>query len=188
MPAIDEAMLEEIYQRALRIEKIRALREEKHSDIANIIKRLRLALSEEDREIEALRERRHAELVQAATAIFDWVRDFTNIPKGRRVLSILGELTIFRGRYHNYRPIDREGFEALLTFDSNGALHYHEFCQLYPGVLQTKLSSHQFSSPEHMVSQLHSDYIISALDSIARGEVWSQVKDDVTWCGVRWRG
>lgn len=176
MPATYEAVLEEIYQRALRIERIMQLREGIHSYVTN---RFQLEQREEDREIEALRERRHAELVKAASAIFDWVRNFAKTPKGRRVLSIMGELTIFRGRYHNCRPTEQEGFEGLLTFDSNGTLLYHELFQLFSGGSQTKFFSKLFSNPEQMVRQLHPNYILSAVDYITTGEVWNEVKRDV---------
>ncbi len=176
MPAIDEAMLEEIYQRALRIERIVQLREEIHSYVTN---RFQVEQREEAREIEALRERKRTELVKSASAIFDWVRDFARTPKGRRVLSVMGELTIFRGRYHNFRPTEQEGFEGLLTFDSNGTLLYHELVQLLPGGSQKKLFSKLFSNPEQMVRKLHPNYILSAADSITMGEVWNEVKRDV---------
>ena len=69
---------------------------------------VQLKLKKEKREIRDLKESRRAELVQAATGIFDWLRGLAGNQKGRRILSTLGEVVIFRDCYHNYRAFGGE--------------------------------------------------------------------------------
>lgn len=174
MLEIDEARLDELYTKALHIEPDMVLETER---LEKLTEGVRLKLRKENQEIRALRKSRRAQLVQAASTIFDWLRDLAESPKGRKILSTIGEVVIFRGHYHNFKPSDEEEHEAWLTYDSKGVLRYLEY---WRGVRvgQTKV----LDNPEQMVNRLHPNYVLSALDAITTGEVWKEVE-----CAIRWR-
>ena len=174
MLAKDEVRLDEIYRYCLHIEKDMLL-EGKRLEISE---RIRLEELKEKREIRALRESRRAELLESASGIFEWVSNFTGSPKGEKILSTIGEVLIFRGQYFDGKPRVELEYEAWLSCDRNGLLHYQEFYRGSMGRQRTKV----LTNPEQMISRLHPSYILSAGDAIATGMVWNEVA-----CSVGWR-
>ena len=173
MVVVDQARLAELYQKTLEIEKDMALESEEHR---RQTRNIRIKLEKENQEIRALRQSRRAGLEECATSIFRWLTDFAQNPKGKKILLILGEVTIFRGLYHNRKPSEQKDYEARLTYDAHGVLQYREF---YRGILtrQTRV----LTNPEQMVERLHPNFILSAWEAIAAGKVWEELAYAIKW-------
>jgi hypothetical protein len=174
MIAIDEARLNELYQEVLRMEPDMMLEDERLREISE---RARLKERRDNQQIRALRQSQWAQLVESASSILQWTRDFAGSPKGRKILSTLGEVIIFRAHYFDGKPREGKEYEAWLICDPSGALRYQEF---YNGI--GKGRSKILTSPVQMASRLHPDYILSALDAIAAGKVWKEIE-----CAIKWR-
>lgn len=136
---------------------------------------VRLKMRRESQEIKALRESRRAELVECASNIFEWLKELAKSPSGRKILSLLGEVVIFRDHYWECKPKEEKEYEAWLTYDRNSVLRYREFRRI--GSLPSKV----LTNPVQMVNELHPNYILSALDAIARGEVWKGIEYAIKW-------
>lgn len=175
MLAIDEAKLDNLYQQVLQIETDMMLEREGLEELSRVA---RLKVRRGNQAIRTLRESQRDELLECARSIFQWVSDFAGSPKGRKVLSTLGEVTVFRGHYFDCKPREEREYEAWLSYDRSGLLRYRE---LYKGSMHGRRSK-VLSSPEQMVSRLHPNYIFSVLDSITTGQVWKEVE-----CAIRWR-
>ena len=163
MISIDEAKLDQVYQKVLRLEEGAAAEAEAYRQVDRDHRR---KLRKQRLEREVLREKRRPELMQAAGSIFEWLTHFAENPKGRTILSLCGEIEIFTASYDHCEPADWEGYIASLTYDSKGLLHYREICGR-PKVL---------ANPEQMVRQLHPDYILAVLDEITSGRVWEKME------------
>ena len=174
MLAIDGTKLDNLYQQVLQIEPDMVLESER---LEKLSQAARLGLRKKKQEIRALRESRRDELLESASSIFQWARDFAGSPKGRKILSTLGEVIIFRAHYFDGKPREGKEYEAWLICDPSGVLRYQEF---YNGI--SKGRSKVLTSPVQMVNRLHPDYILSALDAIAAGKVWKEIE-----CAIRWR-
>lgn len=175
MVALDEARLDEVYQKALRIEKDMMLEDERLREISE---RAQLKERKEYQEIRLLRESRRAELFESASSILQWASDFATSPKGRKILSTIGEVIIYRTHYFDCKPREEKEYEAWLTCDRNGVLRYREF---YRGIMGRRRGK-ALTTPEQMVNRLHPNYVLSAGDAIATGNVWKEVE-----CAIRWR-
>lgn len=175
MMAVDEAKLDELYQEALHMERDIILEDER---LRKISERARLKERKENQEIRLLRESRRAELLESASSIFQWARDFTSSPKGQKILSTIGKVIIHRGHYFDGKPREDKEYEAWLTCDHSGALGYREFYRGIMGRRRGKI----LTTPEQMVNRLHPNYVLSAGDAIATGNVWKGVE-----CAIRWQ-
>jgi len=105
MLAIDEAKLDNPYQQVLQIETDMMLENERLEKLSEVT---RLKLRKESQEIRALRESWRAQLLESANSIFEWVGDFAGSPKGRKILSTLGEVILFRAHYSDCKPRKRK--------------------------------------------------------------------------------
>ncbi len=167
MVAIDEAKLDQVYQKLLQSEKDIATENETLRRLGRDSRRM---LRKQNEERRALREERYSELIQAAGSIFSWLTYLAENPKGRKILSTLGEVDIFCARYHNCKPTEWHDYKASLTYDRKGVLRYRETCRDF-GCWQKVLGN-----PKQMVRQLHPNYIFSVLDDITTGKVWEQIE------------
>lgn len=172
MVAIDEARLNDLYQEVLQIETDMLQEREGLEELARAA---RLKVKRGNQEIRALRESQRGELFECARSIFQWVSDFAESPKGRKVLSTLGEVTVFRGHYFDCKLREEKEYETQLTCCPNGVLRHREF---YKGIIGR---SKVLTTPSQMVNQLHPNYILSALDAIARGRVWEEIDRAIKW-------
>ena len=161
MTAIDSPRLEDLYQKALQIEKHLA-----DKRLASLKVR-----EEEKRQLGTLRESRRADSLKHARSIFEWVRHFTQDAKGSKILSILQEVTLFQGQYWNYKPKDDKDYQALLIVDSQGILRYRESCH---GMLNS--NGMILVKAEDMVGVLHPDYIRSAAQAILSGQIYDNLE------------
>lgn len=175
MVAIDEGKLDEVYQKALQIEEDIALETER---LRRLTHDVRLKLKKEGQEIRALRKRQQAELLESARSIFQWASDFAGSLKGRKILSTIGEVIIYRTHYFDCKPREEKEYEAWLTCDHGGALRYREFCRGIMGRRRGKV----LTTPLQMVNRLHPNYVLSAGDAITTGEVWKGIE-----CAIKWR-
>ena len=169
----DRARLDGLYDDFLQIEKDIILHA---AQIKEQSKNGRRRIKEENKRVQALRESRREELLQSASSLFQWVKDLASRPKGRKILSALGEVAIFRRNYLHCRPVDKKECQAVLLCDRNGIISYREF---YMGL--AVLSSKVFTSPEQMVARLHPDYVLSVSKAIATGEVWEEFQSNINW-------
>lgn len=92
MVAIDEIKLDELYQQVLQIEMDMML---ENKELEKLSEAARLKLGKQNQEIRALRESQRNKLLKSANSIFEWVGGFAGSQKGRKILSTLGEVTIF---------------------------------------------------------------------------------------------
>lgn len=173
MVAIDEARLNHLYQEVQQIETDMMLERE---GLEKLSQAARLKVRKENQEIRALRESQRDELLESASNIFQWARDFAGSMKGREILSTLGEVIVFRAQYFDCKPREEKGYEAWLTCNCNGVLRYREF---YNGI--GKGRSKVLASSAQMVNRLHPDYIFSAQDAITTGQVWKEIEYAIKW-------
>lgn len=173
----DEARLDELYRRCLYIEKDMVLEDERSESKSE---RARLRERRENQEIRTVRENRRVEMLESAGSIFEWVSDFAGSPKGRKILSTMGEVVIFNSDYfggkHPRHPGEGD-FKAWLICDHSGVLRYREFFRGSMGRRRGKV----LTTPEQMVSQLHPNYVLSAGDAITTGKVWNEVENSIGW-------
>ena len=172
MVTLDKRKLNRVYLGALRIE----------GDMA--LERQRLELLHEKRLLENGRDESVASLVRRimrtnsledACFIFDWLNEFRSESEGRRVLSVLGEVPIFKGCYERCPPSNQEGYEVWLHYRPDGLVSYTE---RYKGLVLIE-SKRLFCDPTQMAHQLHPYFIMAASESITTGQVWELIQHDI---------
>ena len=163
MVAIDEAKLDKLYRKVLKDEKDYMSANE---NARRARREYRQKLRKEKQEIIALREERYSEPMQAADSIFNWLNEFAENPKGRKILSTVGAVVICP-IYPESKLREGKGRYTWLSYDRKGVLRYQES---NGGIrfLQNKV----LANPQQMVSRLHPNYILSVLDDITTGKVW----------------
>ena len=115
--------------------------------------------------------------MECASSITEWLRELAKSPRGNKILSLLGDVVIFRDHYWECKPREEKEYEAWLTYDCRGVLRYREF---YMGIAKGR--SKVLKGAVQMVGRLHPNYILPALDAITSGKVWKDIA-----CAIRWR-
>jgi hypothetical protein len=93
--------------------------------------------------------------MQAAGSIFNWLTDFAENPKGRKILSSVGAV-IFCPTYPEGKLTEGKDRYIWLSYDRKGILRYRES---NGGIrfLQNKV----LANPQQMVRRRHPNYILS---------------------------
>lgn len=161
---MDRLRLDELYEKAIQIEKLLAKERAERA-------KAWAAEDRESRRLRTLRTSRRAESLCCARNIFEWIHHFAHSAKGGKILSILGEVAIFQDQYWDGKPRDDPDCQSMLILDSQGTLRYREFSH---DVVNS--NGRILVAAEDMVRLLHPDYINSAAQAMAAGEVYDNIE------------
>lgn len=164
MTPIDGPRLDELYKKALQIEK--HLTDERSERFKQ-----REAEKKELSSLRRLRLSRREESLSYARDIFEWIRHFAKSAKGSKILAVLGEVAIFQDHYWDCMPRDGHDYLSMLILDSQGTLRYREY---FRGTVNS--NGRILVGAEDMVGLLHPAYIRSAAQAMAIGEVYDNIE------------
>lgn len=138
--------------------------------------------------VNLVREERHKELTECASAVIGWVKDFVGAPDCDKLIVVAGgPILLYADNFWNEMPCpDHKECCAGFFVGPSRTCHYSEsapgYSSLYvwPPVPIWKFEFDSSTVSEHLVARLHPEFLIRLAAHIKSGKVWDDVARAVT--------